>query len=83
MLHDTVATDYERGVIAGHYIFSTDEFADIKKEILSISKTMGADLDNILKNAVKSGIYRCINNFGLIKRKPFIQQSELQLVECV
>lgn len=61
MLKDTKATDFDRSIIAGHYVFSTDECGEIKTE----AKTVIKDLDEQLKNAVKQSIERYINAFNL------------------
>ena len=49
MLKNTNATDYDRAIIAGHYIFSTDVFKELKNKVASKIE----DLDDILKCRVK------------------------------
>lgn len=61
MKKDTRATDFERSIIAGHYVFSTEEYADIKMQI----RNKLADIDLHLKNAVKSSIQRYMTAFNL------------------
>ena len=60
MLHDTCASDRDRSIIAGHYVFSTPEFLQIKEESSHHIK----DVDMHLKTAVKSSIYRYLSHFG-------------------
>jgi len=61
MLNETEASDTDRAIIAGHYIFSSDEFIELKvKASRSVNK-----LDSILKNKVKESIYRYMNAFNL------------------
>lgn len=61
MLKDTQATDFDRSIISGHYVFSTNEYIEIKKRA---EKKIG-DLDFYLKNAVKDSIQRYIKTFNL------------------
>ena len=61
MLKDTDASDIDRAIIAGHYIFSSNEFIDLKAKASSRIN----NLDNILKNKVKASIYRYMNAFNL------------------
>ena len=62
MLKDTNATDMDRSIIAGHYIFSSEEFISIKEEACSRIK----NLNNILKSKVKDSIFRYMKAFNLI-----------------
>ena len=62
MLKDTNATDMDRSIIAGHYIFSSEEFISIKEEACSRIK----NLNNILKGKVKDSIFRYMKAFNLI-----------------
>ena len=61
MLKDTDANDMDRAIIAGHYIFSSNEFIELKAKA---SKEIN-NLDNILKDKVKQSIYRYMNAFNL------------------
>jgi len=61
MLNDTNASDKDKSVIAGHYIFSSDECVRLKSEARSSIK----GLDEYLKNKVKESIFRYINAFNL------------------
>jgi len=61
MLEDTAADDFDRAIIAGHYVFATDQCIALKTE--AKSKING--LDDYLKNAVKESIFRYINAFNL------------------
>ncbi len=66
MLVDSSASDKEKSLIAGHYIFSTPEFIKIKKEAVSELSSKNIDLDNYLKERVKSSILRYMYFFRLI-----------------
>ena len=61
MLKDTVASDTDRAIIAGHYIFSSDEFIELKAKASSKID----NLDSYLKSKVKEGIFRCMQAFNL------------------
>jgi hypothetical protein len=61
MLEDTSASDKDKSIIAGHYVFSSDECIALKAEVAS--KIQG--LDEYLKNKVKESIFRYINAFNL------------------
>ena len=70
MLENTQATDYERSIIAGHYVFSTEEFQQIKQEA---QLECDFDINLILKNAVKDTILNCVTQFALVKKnKPIL-----------
>jgi len=62
MLKNTNASDEDRAIIAGHYIFSSDEFIKLKNE----AKDRIGDIDFILKNKVKESVYRYMKAFNLI-----------------
>ena len=57
--------DYQKSLISGHYVFSSDEFKEIKKKLSTkISKSVN-NIDLILKTSVKKSILRYVKNFGL------------------
>jgi len=61
MLKDTDADDTDRAIIAGHYIFSSNECIALKAEAsLRIN-----GLDDYLKNKVKASIFRYMSAFNL------------------
>jgi hypothetical protein len=61
MLKDTDANDIDRAIIAGHYIFSSNEFIELKANASSRID----NLDGFLKSKVKESIFRYINAFNL------------------
>ncbi|RJQ29486.1 tagatose-6-phosphate kinase [Candidatus Parcubacteria bacterium] len=65
LLADTKATDFDRAVIAGHYVFATPEFTKIKARIAFASRARGLDLDQYLKEAIKSSIMRYVSSLNL------------------
>jgi hypothetical protein len=65
MLNDTGATDRDRSIIAGHYIFSDSAFLELKTEAAWRLRKNGIELDEYLKDSVKKSILRYIRHFGL------------------
>ena len=65
MLNDTQATDRDRSVIAGHYVFSSPECVALKAEASSALASHGVDLEQHLKQKVKQSIFRYVRNFRL------------------
>ena len=66
MLPVTKATDRERALISGHYVFSTPECAELKKEAGRTLASKGIDLDEHLREHVKRHILRYLRNFRLV-----------------
>jgi len=60
-LNNTSASDRDKSVIAGHYVFSSDECIALKAEARGRIK----GLDEYLKNKVKESIFRYVNAFNL------------------
>jgi D-tagatose-1,6-bisphosphate aldolase subunit GatZ/KbaZ-like len=65
MVPDTTASDFDRSVIAGHYVFSTPEFREIKAQAEAESKM---NVDTYLKEHVKTCITRYLRNFKLLEK---------------
>jgi len=61
MLESSNANELDRAIIAGHYVFSSEAFIEIKNE----AKNRINNLDYILKESVKSSILRYMNAFNL------------------
>lgn len=62
MLKNTNANDSDRAIIAGHYIFSSEAFIELKHEA---SKRI-QNLNFFLKNKVKDSIFRYMKAFNLL-----------------
>lgn len=56
MAPDTAATDYDRAVIAGHYVYNTDHFREIKQLAVEVARRKGVDVDARLRGAVERSI---------------------------
>ena len=66
MLANSTATDRDRSLIAGHYIFSKPEVKELKIEAAKELKQKNIDLDEHLKQQVKQSIMRYLYNFRLV-----------------
>ena len=66
MIKSTKASDRDRSIISGHYIFSKPEFKEIKLKAQKILEQKNIDLDKELKNSVKKEIYRYMVNFRMV-----------------
>lgn len=67
MLKDTQASDRDRAIIAGHYVFALPDIAELKKEATSVLERKGIALDDHLKQQVKKSILRYLTHFRLMR----------------
>ena len=67
MLEDSQATDRDRSLIAGHYVFSNPEVHALKCEAGMVLARKGVDLDAYLKGEVKSSLLRYLRAFRLVR----------------
>jgi tagatose-1,6-bisphosphate aldolase non-catalytic subunit AgaZ/GatZ len=67
MLDGTMATDRERSLIAGHYVFSTPECKELKAEAAKLLARKHIDLEAHLKQQVKNSILRYLRSFRLVR----------------
>ena len=67
MLPETTATDEDRAIISGHYVFATPEGVAIRAEAATALAARGIDLDARLKTAVKASISRYLEDFRLTR----------------
>lgn len=65
MLPETRATDRDRAIIAGHYVFSTPAFLDVRADAAGRLAARGIDLEALLKREVKAAIRRHMIRFRL------------------
>jgi hypothetical protein len=66
MLQNTTATDRERALIAGHYVFSKPEVKELKAEASAALSEKGIELERHLKLVIKKSIMRYLQNFRLV-----------------
>ena len=67
MLDNTTASDRDKSLIAGHYVFSTPMCKELKIEAANELTKKGLDLELYLKLQVKQSILRYFRNFRLTK----------------
>lgn len=65
----SAADDLHRCVMAGHYVFGTAEFKEIKKEVRYACDVRGADLDDCLRQAVEAAMLRYLRMVNLTARE--------------
>ncbi len=65
ILPDSTATDRDRAIIAGHYVYSDEEFVHVKERIRETCKKKGFDFDAGQREAIKMMIMRIMACFGL------------------
>jgi tagatose-1,6-bisphosphate aldolase non-catalytic subunit AgaZ/GatZ len=68
MLDNTTATDRDRSLIAGHYVFSQAEVKELKIEAGKELERKGIHLEEYLKQRVKESILRYLHNFRLMRQ---------------
>ncbi len=68
MLPDSKASDREKAIIAGHYVFSTQDCNEIKKKAAEKMRNDGVDLERYLREQVKHSIRRYLYSFRLADR---------------
>lgn len=66
MLDDTSATDRDKSLIAGHYVFSNPDVKELKIEAAKELVRKGIHLEEHLKQRVKQSILRYLRNFRLV-----------------
>lgn len=66
MLDNTTATDRDRSLIAGHYVFSKQDVKELKIEAAKELERKGIHLEEHLKQQVKQSILRYLRNFRLV-----------------
>ena len=67
MLPNSAASDRDRAIICGHYIFSTPECLELKKNAQIQLTKSGINLDSHLTIKVKESILRYLINFRLVQ----------------
>ncbi len=67
MIENSHATDRDRAIIAGHYVFSKPECIELKVEASQQLRQKGIDLNDYLKQEVKQSILRYLRNFRLVR----------------
>lgn len=68
MKNNSKASKMDKAIIAGHYVFSTDEYQDLYKQTAEYLSKKKIDLNDYLRNAIKDSILRCLVDFRMVKR---------------
>ena len=66
LVKNSKVTEIEKGLIAGHYIFSNNEFIELKKKISIDLALKNILVDDFLKKAIKKAILRYLFLFKVI-----------------
>jgi hypothetical protein len=64
LLEDSLATDFEKVEIAGHYHFSDPEIIEVREKMKKNLASKNIDLEKITKNNVAKAIERYLEAFG-------------------
>ena len=64
MKEESSASDLDKAIISGHYIFSLPEFKDLKNKIESVLSVNKLDLDTEIKNVLKDSIVNYLRAYG-------------------
>ena len=66
LLPNSKSSELEKAIISGHYIFSKEEFLEIKEKAKIDLQKKGVDLDSLLKISIKESILKYLYSFKLI-----------------
>jgi tagatose-1,6-bisphosphate aldolase non-catalytic subunit AgaZ/GatZ len=67
MLPATQASDREKGIIAGHYVFADPEVVELKNRAMAELVGKNIELVPLLKTHIKRTIFRYLRNFRLVR----------------
>lgn len=66
ILPNSNISDYDKSIIAGHYVFSKPEIVEIKNILSDDLLKVGLNLNELLKKDIKKSLYRYMYNFRLV-----------------
>lgn len=66
MAPGTNASDFDRSVIAGHYVFSHPQFIEAKAEAKRTLGSRGIDMDEVIRKSLEEALLRYLVNLRLI-----------------
>jgi hypothetical protein len=61
---NTLLSDYDRAVIAGHYVFGNQRYKEIESSVTEACERKGMDLNTVLQNAIGARIQAYANVFS-------------------
>lgn len=66
MIPNSSASDFDKAIIAGHYVFSDPDIIELKNKISVELKNFNIDLNDYLKAQIRKSILRYVKCFNLI-----------------
>ncbi|TVQ66537.1 MAG: tagatose-6-phosphate kinase [Balneolaceae bacterium] len=67
MLNGTAASDRDRSIISGHYVFATEKFAVLKDQLRHKMAGDQLDPDRVLTDHIKKSILRYVQGLNMVK----------------
>lgn len=66
MIEGSGATEIDKAIICGHYIFANEQIVEMKERVFAELLSKGIDLDDYLKRLIKESMIRYIQLFKMI-----------------
>jgi len=66
LLRDSELSKTEKSIISGHYVFSSSKVLEIKEQAKRYLEKKGIDLEDKLKEVVKTKIIKILNQFRVL-----------------
>ena len=66
LLPNTSSTDYDKAILAGHYVFSSPDFIELRSRIIPELLAKDIDMDTYLQSQIEDSIKRYMLHFRLI-----------------
>ena len=67
MMKDSVASDFDKSIISGHYVFSNNDFIFLKEKVKNFLYKKNVDLDKYLQSQIECSIIRYLRCFRIVK----------------
>lgn len=68
LMPQSTASDIDKAIIAGHYVFSDPEFLEIRQQLDRVCRSKGFDLNASIRASLKHSIRRYLYAFNLLDR---------------
>jgi len=69
---ESASDDLDRCVMAGHYVFATGEFKEIKAAADRACMRQGANVDGHLRHAIEAAIERYIHSVSIVREREMV-----------
>ena len=66
MVKNSSASNYEKSIIAGHYVFSLQECKEVFSQARKDLEKKNISFDSYVRNSIKKGIMRYVKHLSLI-----------------